>query len=359
MRWGRAAALGVAALALAAVAGGFAFRRPMAEAAFQRGVEGNLGGARVAALPDGLHVFVCGSGGPMPDPTRAGPCLAVLAGERGFVFDVGSGSARVLGRMGFPMARLDRVFLTHLHSDHIDGLGELTLQAWVGGGRDAPLPVMGPSGVEEVVSGFNAAYRIDSSYRVAHHGPEVANPTGFGASAERIDAPPEGASVIFDDGEARISVITVDHAPASPAFGYLIAYKGRSVAISGDTAFSENFIAAAQGVDVMFHEALAPDLVLRIAAAADARGQANIAKIMRDIPDYHASPEEAARAAQSANADALVLYHIVPPLPSAFLNPAFLGDARRAFSGRLMIGEDGMLVSLPAGGDSMRVERWR
>jgi len=60
------------------------------------------------------------------------------------------------------------------------------LQAWVGGSRAAPLPVAGPEGVGEVVGGFNAAYRIDSTYRTAHHGAAVANPAGFGGAAEVI-----------------------------------------------------------------------------------------------------------------------------------------------------------------------------
>ena len=76
---------------------------------------------------------------------------------------------------------MEAAVLTHLHSDHIDGLGEFLMQSWINGLRTAPTPVWGPDGVSEVVSGFNAAYRIDSTYRQAHHGDDVANLTGFGA----------------------------------------------------------------------------------------------------------------------------------------------------------------------------------
>jgi len=41
------------------------------------------------SLPDGLHLALCGAGSPMPDPTRAGPCVAVIAGNRMFVIDAG------------------------------------------------------------------------------------------------------------------------------------------------------------------------------------------------------------------------------------------------------------------------------
>ena len=117
----------------------FLLQDQLAQRAFDKAIADNVGVDRSADLPDGIHVYVCGSGSPMPDADRAGPCLAVLAGRQGFVFDAGSGSIRKLGRMGFPMDRLQGAYLTHLHSDHIDGLGELLLQAWIAGSRGTPM----------------------------------------------------------------------------------------------------------------------------------------------------------------------------------------------------------------------------
>jgi ribonuclease Z len=338
-------------------AGAYLFQRQIGDAVLQRVIARNVGVDRTATLPDGLHVYLCGTGSPMPDPARAGPCIGVLAGERAFVFDVGSGSVRLLGRMGFPMTKLERLYLTHLHSDHFDGLGELMLQAWVAGGRDAPLPIAGPPGVEELVSGFNTAYRIDSGYRTAHHGPQIANPSGYGGVAEIIEAPTEETRIVFQDDDLTIRAFTVSHAPVAPAFGYRIDYKGRSIAISGDTAYSANLAAAASGVDVLLHEALSMELVRAMNAAAAGRGEATTAQILTDIQDYHASPMDAARTAQEAGARELILYHVIPPLPSSLLYAAYLGDAPSAFSGRMRVGEDGMLISLPAGGDEIRVNR--
>ncbi|MDX2238688.1 MAG: MBL fold metallo-hydrolase [Hyphomonadaceae bacterium] len=339
----------IAILALAVAGAAFAFQRPIGEALFARTAQRAVGVDRAAALPDGLHVYLCGTGSPFPDPTRAGPCVGVLAGERAFIIDAGSGSMRVLARMGFPLQRLERVYLTHLHSDHIDGLGEAMLQAWIGGARAAPLPIAGPAGTAEVVAGFNQVYRIDSAYRVGHHGAAIANPDGYGATAEEIVVP-EGASrvVVVRDGDLTITAILVGHAPVAPAFGYRIDYKGRSLAVSGDTIRADAFIAAAEGVDVMLHDALNPRLVAAMGSAAAANGQANLAQVMTDIQDYHASPEDAARVAESAGARALVLTHIVPPLPLPFLHAAFLGDARALYGGDLRVGADGVLISMPA-----------
>lgn len=350
MRWFGRAILLIATLCVVAAGAGVAFQRQIGAAVFNRAVGAVAGVDRTAALPDGLHVFVCGSGSPMPDPGRAGPCLGIVAGERAFVVDAGSGGARRLARMGFPMGRIERVYLTHLHSDHFDGLGELLLQAWVGGSRSEPLPIVGPAGIEEIVAGLNQAYRIDAGYRTAHHGPDIADPRGFGGLGVAIEplTAVEPVRVIFEADELRITAILVDHAPVEPAYGYRIDYKDRSVVISGDTKGSATLTTASQSADILFHEALNIDMVRALARANRARGQERIAHILADIEDYHATPEQAARTAEAAGVSHLILYHIVPPLPSRYLNAAFLGNAPKIHSGRTTLAVDGLVVSAPA-----------
>lgn len=342
--------LGIALAVLALAAGLFALfgRTWLAERAFQSALDNTVGVDQSARLADGLHVYVCGSGSPMPDAERAGPCLAVLAGSQAFVFDSGSGSIRKLQRMGFPMGKLRAAFLTHLHSDHIDGLGELLLQAWVAGARSAPLPVYGPAGTDQVLAGLRTAYQIDEGYRVAHHGPKVVQPTGFGGAAQII-ALPDGtdSQVVYDQGGVRITVIGVNHAPISPAFGYRIDYKGRSIALSGDTVYSPSFVAASSGADVMLHEALNKAMIAALGQKLAERGQASNAQIMTDIQNYHASPEDAARAAKEAGVKELVLYHLVPAPPAKLIEPLFLGGAPNIFA-NVRLAHDGMLIHLPA-----------
>jgi ribonuclease Z len=349
--------LGVAAVLLAIIIGLAAVfgRGWLGEQAFHRALDQNAGIDQSAKLGDGLHAYMCGTGSPMPDAERAGPCIAVLAGSQAFVFDSGSGAIRKLGRMGFPMDRIEGMFLTHLHSDHIDGLGELMLQAWIAGGRSQPLPIYGPPGTEQVVEGFNHAYQIDSGYRLAHHGPVIANPAGYGGEAIESPLPEDAVSQIaYDQQGVKITVFRVDHAPIDPAFGYRVDYKGRSLVISGDTVYSPDLVRTARGADVLFHEAMSMEMVAALGQKLGQRGQANTAQIMSDIQNYHASPGDAVRAAKEAGVSTLVLYHLVPPLPSAIVEPMFLGDAPRQFSGTLKVGQDGMIVSLPAGSKAVK-----
>jgi ribonuclease Z len=80
----------------------------------------------------------------------------VLAGEHQFIVDSGPGSTVNLEAMKVPLEETEMVLLTHHHSDHIAGLGELMLKTWTNGARTAPLPVMGPEGVETVVPSLSA-----------------------------------------------------------------------------------------------------------------------------------------------------------------------------------------------------------
>ncbi len=344
------------AVALVAVGAGFALRAEIAMALLQRAAHANAGRDILPTLPDGLHVALCGTGSPFPDPSRAGPCTAVIAGSRLFIVDAGEGSARSLASMGIPAARIEAIFLTHFHSDHIDGLGPLLLQRWGLGAARTPLAIRGPAGVLRVVAGFTEAYALDAGYRVAHHSERIMPPAGSGGVALPFALPAGGAggqTVILDDGGLKVAAFRVNHSPIDPAVGYRFDYKGRSLVISGDTARSPALVAAARDADLLLHEALQPRLVGLIEKEFAERRIDNIAQIMRDILNYHTTPEEAAQQASAAGVRHLVLNHIVPPIPLRLMNPAFLGDAARQFSGPITVGEDGMLFSLPAGGSGI------
>lgn len=347
--------VGVVVAAAVAALGLWAFRGQLAVAAMERIFDRAMAGDPYSDLPDGLHVGLCGSGSPMPDPGRAGPCTVVLAGRQLFVIDAGSGGTKNLSLMNLPPGMVDAVLLTHLHSDHIDDLGELMLQRWAGGARTAPVPIYGPLGVDKVVAGFQDAYLIDRGFRIAHHGEKVTPPGGFGGIAHPFDAPRSGPDVVLiETPDLKVTAFPVEHAPVEPAVGYKFVYKGRSVVVSGDTAVSTRVEAAAKDVDVLVHEALAPNLVAIQNRAAAANGRANLAAITHDILSYHTAPEDAARIAQRSGARYLLLTHIIPPLPMRALEGPFLGDSRKLYSGALRVGHDGDLITLPAGGQEIR-----
>lgn len=90
--------------------------------------------------------------------------------------------------------------------------------------------------------------------------------------------------------------------------------------------------------------------------SAEQAGRANLAKITRDILDYHATPVQAAEVARDAGARHLLYNHIVPPLPLPPMEDLFLEGVADVYPGPVTVGRDGTFVRMPAGSDAIEVE---
>jgi ribonuclease Z len=185
----------------------------------------------------------------------------------------------------------------------------------------------------------------------------VAPLSGAGLDARPFAKPALGELVtVYNDSELTIEALTVDHAPVDPAVGYRFTYKDRSLLITGDSSKSPHIETFAKGVDLLVHDALAPNLVGMMNEAAKKTGNTVVAKVTLDIPDYHASPVEAAETARDAGVGHLLYYHIVPPLVIPGQKPLFLDGAGEIFPD-FTIGQDGTAFSLPAGSKEIRLTR--
>jgi ribonuclease Z len=352
----------VGALAVLGLAAGaaYAFRGELATLLVERAAREGVAASLPDTLPDDLHAVFCGTGSPLPDRQRAGPCFAVIAGGRIFVFDAGEGASETLALMGVSPGDVEAVYLTHLHSDHFDGLAAVALQHWAMASATEPLTVIGPTGVSRVAAGLNEAYAIDHGYRTAHHGPEIMPPTGGGLRAQDFAVPAEDGQMIVlrDEGGLRILAFRVDHAPTD-AVGYRIEYGGRSIVVSGDTSRSNSLTLAAQGADLLVHEAISPRLDRIMHDASNAAGRENVGEIFTDILDYHTTPQDAGRVAHEAGVGALAITHFLPQTPIPGLASTFMRDARRTYSGPVWAMRDGDVISLPRDGGFRRANYLR
>ena len=255
---------------------------------------------------------------------------------------------------------------THFHSDHIGDLGEANLESWAQG-RDHPLRVYGPPGVEQVVHGFEEAYSLDEGYRIAHHGAALMPAANWQMQplAVKIDTPPGaspcagGSATVLDENGLKVTAFTVDHAPVAPAYGYRFDYKGRSVVVSGDTKTCANLVAVAKGADVLIHEAQAAHLVKLIEQAAEQHRQRAHRENHVRHPRYHTTPVEAATEANEAGVQLLVLSHIGPPTPNELAKIAFMRGVSDVRPDGVVLGYDGMLLTLPAGSKDIESSRLR
>ncbi len=331
------------------------------DAVFRRVIAQTLASTRNDLLePDALRVVLCGTGNPLADRNRAAACTAIFAGGNIYLVDIGPGAWKNLALWHIPAPRIAAVLFTHFHSDHIGDLGEANLESWAQG-RDHPLRVYGPPGVEQVVRGFEQAYSLDEGYRIAHHGAALMPSANWQMQplAVKIDTPAGvspragGSATVLEENGLKVTAFTVDHAPVAPAYGYRFDYKGRSVVVSGDTKACANLVAAATGADVLIHEAQAAHLVKLIQDEAERIGNARVAKIMSDILRYHTTPVEAASEANQAGVQLLVLSHIGPPTPNVLARIAFMRGVADVRPRDVVLGYDGMLLTMPAGSKSI------
>ena len=346
-------------LVLAGAAAGL-LRIPALQDALMRRVAARLVSAAPEQLfaKDALRVLLCGSASPLAHPTRARPCTAVFAAGRFYVVDTGPGSWNHLALWRVAGDHIGAVLLTHFHSDHIGDLGEFNLQTWVAG-RPAPLRVFGPPGVERVVAGFSEAYAEDQRLRTAHHGVAIVPPETWPMQAHTVplgaSGEAEGKAVVLEEDGLAITAFLVNHRPVAPALGYRFDYLGRSVVVSGDTAFDPTVAEMSRGADVLVHEAQANHLVAILQEAAANAGRPRVAKILSDIPDYHTTPVEAARIANDAGVKLLVFTHLTPPPPNRLVERMFVRGVDDVRPSGWVLGDDGLLVELPAGSDEVRV----
>ncbi len=193
-----------------------------------------------------LRVTLLGSGGNFPEPGRLGPSILVEADGKAYIFDAGRGVVQRLANVGLLRDEISGVFFTHLHSDHVVGFPGLWLGGWLFSRRDTPWQIFGPAGTQNMVEHLRLAFSFDIDIRISDDGVPA---SGIVANVTEVED-----GYIWEDGNVIIRAIEVDHRPIEPAFGYRIDVGDYSVALSGDTRYSESFIAGAQGVDLLIHE---------------------------------------------------------------------------------------------------------
>ena len=305
------------------------------------------------SLPDdGLSALVCGSRSPLPSPGRAETCIIIKAGQNLYIVDVGDGSISNLRNWGVDLTPVKAVLFTHLHSDHISDLADLHLNTWVNNPtKTEKLKVYGPEGVEDVVNGFEDAYKLDYQFRNEHHGNKVAPLNFAGYETFTIDL---SNPIIIDDNGLKVTAFKVIHEPIEPSLGYKFEYKGRSLVITGDTSYAQSVIDNSMNVDVLFHEAQANHMVDVIQKFANENGAPLRAKVMSDIKTYHTTLIEAADIANKANVKKLVFYHLTPAPRNYLTELIFIrgvDEVRKDWT----LAKDGTLIVLPANSEDIIV----
>lgn len=269
-----------------------------------------------------MELIFLGTGAGVPSRERNVTAIALnLQAERGstWLFDCGEATQHQILRSPVKAGKLEKIFITHLHGDHIFGLPGLLSSRSMNGARD-PLTLYGPPGIKAFIESaltLSASYltypldvvEIDAGVVCADAQftvtalPLTHGVPSFGYRIEECDKP----------GALDAARLAADGIPAGPWMQYLkrgeraalpdgrqvdgAAYlgpgpKGRVLVIFGDTAPTPNAVRLARDADVMVHEAT---LEAAMTEQANRHG--------------HSTTHQAAAVARDAGAKKLIITH--------------------------------------------------
>jgi ribonuclease BN (tRNA processing enzyme) len=314
---------------------------------------------------------------------RAGISSAIAVDDAVYLVDCGDGVGMRYRQTDLApephlraLDRLRGIFLTHLHSDHtidypnipvfgasgylrtvpepiqVFGPGNRgALPAFVGTGPEPPVisPQDPTPGTEAMTEYLYKAFATDLNDRIRDGG--GVDPHGK-LQVHDIPLPPEAGTdpstpppsvppfTVYEDDRVRVTGTLVDHGQVYPSFGFRFDSDDGAVALSGDTAPSDNLVRLAEGADVLVHE------VIDRAWVESLFGQPPFPPPVQALIDHllesHTTIEDVGPVAERAGVRTLVLNHFVPSNNP----PQRWRQAKRGFSGRLVVGEDLMQVGV-------------
>ena len=299
-----------------------------------------------------MQIVFLGTSGSWPTPKRNVSAVAIKRGPEVVLFDCGEGTQRQFMQSPLSFMQVSRVFLSHFHGDHFLGLPGM-VQSMSMNGREAPLDVYGPRGVEQLVGellslgyftpGFAVRAKelppggdVDGggyavrSFEAVHTVPaltyvleEKPRPGRFSvARAEALGVPTGPLYSRLQEGES----VQVGDRTIRPEDVLGPPRRGRKIVYTGDTMPHETLVEIARGADVLIHDATS-DAALE--EKANRYG--------------HSSSRQAAKIAKEAGVRLLVLTHLSP----RYEDPTtILEDAKKVF-GNVRVAEDFMEIEVP------------
>jgi ribonuclease Z len=274
-----------------------------------------------------MKVTTLGTGNPLPDPARAGAASLVEAAGQSLLVDCGRGVLMRLAAAGVGMGQVTAVFLTHLHSDHVNDFNDVVTTHWIGSFAPTPLLVVGPPGTQAFVDATLTMLHEDVGYRMAHHDDLTWSPD------VRVTEVSDG--VAYEVGGVRVLAAPTDHKPVHPTVGFRFEHDGRSIVCAGDTVPCEGLDRLCAGADVYVQTVCRRSLVEAIPVPR-----------FQDILDYHSDLPQAGQTAARAGVGTLVLTHLIPG-PASGTEDEWAAEAAEHFDGRIVVAEDMTAVEVP------------
>jgi ribonuclease BN (tRNA processing enzyme) len=273
-------------------------------------------------------------GGPAIRPGSNMPTSTLIhINGKNLLVDAGLGVSRSICEQGVELNEIDAIFITHMHSDHYLELGPLIHTAWVSG-RVNPIPIYGPKRLEHYWRAFLKSMVDDIRLRIEDEG--------------RIDLEKLTAFYGFEDRQSlslsniNIRVMRNLHPPISDSFALRFEWGNYSIVLSGDTAYMPEMIDFADQADLLIHEVILSegiDLIMSRLGHEDP-------KLKNHLLQSHTLAENVGLIAKCAKVKCLALNHFVPDGFAEFNDEDWLQAVRMHWSGKVILGRDGIRIPL-------------
>ena len=303
--------------------------------------DGNL--AQTKPPAKGTVVITLGTaGGPLPRAGRTQSSNLLVVDGTPYLIDAGDGAVRRIVRAGYDFRRVGKVFITHPHSDHTNGLATLLNAQWEYARRE-PTDVYG-YGVEALVKGAIAYLTPNAEVRWSE---------GKRIKMEQVfrghDVAP---GAIYQDANVRVIATENTHfnfPPESPAHGKYRSYSyrfetpGRTVVFTGDTGPSKALEQLAKGADLLVTEVNVTQEVIELQkrnGSWQAKSPAEQEAWIRHMNEEHITPEQVGQLAAAAGVKTVVLTHFTPTVNRNDDYQRFVDATKKHYSGSVVLAKD-------------------
>lgn len=281
-------------------------------------------------------------GGPLPTKDRAQSSNLLVVNGTLYLIDAGDGVTRRIVQAGYDFRKIGKIFITHPHSDHDNGLATLLDSEWEYQ-RAEPIDIYG-GGVEALVKGAIEYLTPNADIRWSEGKKRP--------MAETFHAHDVVPGVIFQDENVKVAAVENTHFhfhPGDPAYGKYKSYSyrfdtpGRVVFFTGDTGPSDAVVDLAKGADIYLTETTSPDDVVALFkknGAWQAKTPAEQDGFLRHMHEEHVTPEDIGKMATKAGVKAVVMTHLGPSVDPNDDYQRYVDEAKTYYSGPITLAKD-------------------
>jgi ribonuclease BN (tRNA processing enzyme) len=281
--------------------------------------------------------------GPVPMPHRAQSSNLLIVNNTPYVIDAGDGVVRRLARTGINMRQIGTIFLTHLHDDHMAGLGTLMSAVW-DLNRTQPINAYGPPGTEAIVKSAIQYFSESADIRIADGGRSV-------PIAQVFFGHDVNPGVVYQDANIKVTAIENTHYafhnngsgdPQHNSYSYRFETANRVIVFTGDTGFFDGLVDLAKGADLLVSEANSVEArkaILIKSGQWQAMTEAEQTRIMRQAAMGHLSTDDVGKLASSAHVKAVVLTHLTS-LPDGDDYAPWVAEVKKTYAGPVTTAKD-------------------